>query len=126
MKRLIRKSEKVYKTKEELEQENNENSQEVSEQMQEQIETPDNSIENEELEPFTDITREDPYLGRYVEITNKRSKYYGYHARVDDKLFTNRYKIFIEPQRSDDDGGKGYIVNFVGVEVAPKWFTVVE
>ncbi|MDF2534033.1 MAG: hypothetical protein K0R18_190 [Bacillales bacterium] len=75
----------------------------------------------------TEVPREDPYLGRYVEITNRRSKYYGHHAWVDDKFFTDRYKLFIEPLRYDDvPEGKDYIINFVGTYQAPKWFSVIE
>lgn len=118
MKRLVRKSQKEYKTKEEVEHP------EVSEK---QEELPKEEPQQQEgVEPFTDIEREDPYLGRYVEITNKRSKYFGYHAKVEDEFYSDRYKILLEPKRYDDDGGKGYIINFVGVDVAPKWFTVIE
>ncbi|MNJ90148.1 hypothetical protein D3C87_77420 [compost metagenome] len=74
-----------------------------------------------------EVPREDPYLGRYVEIVNRRSKYYGHHAWVDDKLYTDRYKLFIEPLQYDNlPEGKDYLINFVGTYQAPKWFTVVE
>lgn len=79
--------------------------------------------QHEEPEP----EREDPYLGRYVEITNRRSKYYGRHAWVDKKMYSDRYKVYIEPLRYDDlPDDKDYIVNFVGFYQASKWFTVVE
>ncbi|AEO93388.1 gp126 [Bacillus phage G] len=119
MKRLIKKSEKTYETK------NDNNEVEQREEVDNEVHEEVQETNHEEVHP-ADMEREDPYLGRYVEITNRRSKYYGYHARVDDKFYTDRYKIYLEPKRSDDDGGKGYIINFVGVNVASNWFTVVE
>lgn len=121
MKRLIKKSQKEYKTKKEIESPIAPQEEELEPELE-----PSPIQDEPEVEPFQDIAREDPYLGRYVEITNKRSKYYGYHARVEDKFYTDRYKILLEPQYGDDTKGKDYIINFVGVDVASKWFTVVE
>jgi hypothetical protein len=71
---------------------------------------------------------QDPYLGRYVEIVNKRSKYFGYHAWVDDKMATHdQYKIYLEPKNYDEPNFEGkYIVNFVSAIHAEKWFNIVE
>lgn len=122
MKRLIKKSSKEYKTKKELEEpisEKNDDTEDVSENKQ-------LIPEPEGVEPFTDMVREDPYLGKYVEITNQRSKYFGYHAKVDDKFFSDRYRIYLEPKNYDDTGEKDYIINYVGIDAAPRWFTVIE
>lgn len=115
MKRLLRKADR--------DRDKNENNQEIEEHYEDENEEIPQPQEG--VAPDTDMIRVDPYLGRYVEITNRRSKYYGYHAWVDDKFFGNRYKIYIEPKRYDMTD-KDYIINFVGVDVAPRWFTVIE
>jgi hypothetical protein len=69
--------------------------------------------------------QQDPYLGQYVEIVNRRSKYYSYYAWVDNKMASdNRYKILIEPKPYDNHDG--YFVNFVKKWDAPKWFNIIK
>ena len=115
-KRLIKKS---YHQEKKIEERLNEEIEEINNGDQEEIDGEDNYQEN------SDLPREDPFLGRYVEITNKRSKYYGYHAYVDEKFYSNRYRIYIEPKRYDMTDQE-YIINYVDPNRVSKWFTVIE
>lgn len=69
---------------------------------------------------------EDPYLGKYVQIVNRKSKYYGYYAWVADKMASDdRYKLYIEPKPHDDVQDQ-YHINFIKRWDAPKWLNVIE
>lgn len=70
------------------------------------------------------VEQQDPYLGQYVEIVNKNSKYYGFYAWVDKKPASdNRYKIFIEPKEYENTDQ--YHINFVRKWDAAKWFNII-
>ncbi|MNV72812.1 hypothetical protein D3C71_1659270 [compost metagenome] len=69
--------------------------------------------------------QEDPYLGKYTEIVNRKSKYFGYYAWVDEKLSSDdRYKLYIEPKSYDLDN-EHYHINFIKKWDAPKWLNII-
>lgn len=72
------------------------------------------------------VEQEDPYLGKYIEIVNPRSKYFGFFGWVDDKLASdNRYKLFIIPKEYEHFEGD-YHINFIKRWDATKWLNIVE
>jgi hypothetical protein len=68
---------------------------------------------------------EDPYLGQYVEITNHKSKYYGYKAWVSKNYASGeRYKLYIIPEEWEHTDKK-YHINFIRRWDARRWLSIV-
>jgi hypothetical protein len=72
---------------------------------------------------FCNEEENDQYLGRYVEIVNSESKYFGYFAWVDDKIASdNRYKLLIVPKEIENK--QDFHINFIKRYDARKWLNL--
>lgn len=83
-------------------------------------------IKKSEESQEQEYQEEDPYLGKYIEIVNPRSKYFGFYGWVDKNVASDdRYKLYIIPKEYEDFKGK-YHINFIRTWDATKWLNIVE
>lgn len=81
---------------------------------------------SEELQEQNEHQKEDPYLGKYFEIVNPRSKYFGFNGWVDKNYASDdRYKLYIVPKEYEEFKDE-YHINFIKTWDATKWLSIVE